>query len=251
MTRRRNEIPSGDSIERLHSRAYRGCTKSASLVQHVWGVFAIRVITQIVFYRSPTGAAIGSNLQLSRPFHSFPPSVRAAMPFAFNLTADAPKRPSADAEQSIAKKPRVSAPSAASLVVMDSIRKPDRPQRLPTTADLCVCIYKVTDKAGSLLFAWLWPRPCFCCKTKLSRRFVGELPRYRLLPLANPGRVVASIRARDVLRYVRDSLRARSITQPGRRSFSTCATASTISSPTTQAKTRAPSCRLVCGMRGW
>ena len=73
-----------------------------------------------------------------------------AMPFTFNLTADAPKRPSADAEQSVAKKPRFSTPSAASLVVMDSIKKPDRPQRLPTAADLVVCITKVTDKAGDL-----------------------------------------------------------------------------------------------------
>ena len=72
------------------------------------------------------------------------------MPFTFNLTADAPKRPSADAEQSVAKKPRFSTPSAASLVVMDSIKKPDRPQRLPTTADLVVCITKVTGKAGDL-----------------------------------------------------------------------------------------------------
>ena len=72
------------------------------------------------------------------------------MPFTFNLTADAPKRPTADAEQSIAKKPRASTPSAASLVVMDSMKKTDRPQRLPTTADLVLCIYKVTNRAGDL-----------------------------------------------------------------------------------------------------
>ena len=72
------------------------------------------------------------------------------MPFTFNLTADAPKRPTADAEQSLAKKPRASTPSAASLVVMDSMKKTDRPQRLPTTADLVLCIYKVTNRAGDL-----------------------------------------------------------------------------------------------------
>ena len=71
------------------------------------------------------------------------------MPFTFNMTANAPQRPSVSADdQPATKKARGPAtPAAASLVVLDSIKKPDRPQRLPTSADLIVCIYKVTERA--------------------------------------------------------------------------------------------------------
>ncbi len=72
------------------------------------------------------------------------------MPFTFSMTSNAPQRPSAD-DQPPAKKARGPAtPAAASLVVLDSIKKPDRPQRLPTSADLIMCIYKVTERAADL-----------------------------------------------------------------------------------------------------
>ena len=41
-------------------------------------------------------------------------------------------------------------PSAALLVMMENVSKPNRPQRLPATGPLNVCTYKVTDRAGDV-----------------------------------------------------------------------------------------------------
>ena len=77
------------------------------------------------------------------------------MPFALkNPYADAvakgEKRPGESIEDPSTPKKAKKAPSAASLVMMENVSKPNRPQRLPATGPLNVCIYKVTDRAGDV-----------------------------------------------------------------------------------------------------
>ena len=78
-----------------------------------------------------------------------------AMPFALkNPYADAvakgEKRPGESIEDPSTPKKAKKAPSAASLVMMENVSKPNRLQRLPATGPLNVCIYKVTDRAGDV-----------------------------------------------------------------------------------------------------
>ncbi len=65
------------------------------------------------------------------------------MPFKFALkTTEENKRPTDAKGEEPAKKPRASTPNVSSLVIMEKMPTPQRAQRLPTSADLVMCIYK-------------------------------------------------------------------------------------------------------------
>ena len=98
------------------------------------------------------------------------------MPFALknpyaNASAKGEKRAGDSVEDPSTPKKAKKAPSAASLatsinvlhvwlrsnvikvkakVMMENVSKPNRPQRLPATGPLNVCVYKVTDRAGDV-----------------------------------------------------------------------------------------------------
>jgi len=65
----------------------------------------------------------------------------------FKLKTPAPEKgpievKSTTPEQPPAKKPRGPAPNVSSLVMMEKLATPQRPARLPTTADMIMAIYK-------------------------------------------------------------------------------------------------------------
>ena len=65
------------------------------------------------------------------------------MPFKFALKTDPDNKRQSDAKtEEPPKKPRVATPNVSSLVIMEKMATPQRAQRLPTTADMVMCIYK-------------------------------------------------------------------------------------------------------------